>query len=103
MSSDVYPLGVANLAAYADAYVFSPDPLQFTIVREPQDLKRILDDEPPDDEAPASGGGFVPPVTVIVRVVFATPSFAVPAPLADIAATQSVRVPFVCGAVNENL
>ncbi|HEX6125586.1 MAG TPA: cobalamin-dependent protein [Pyrinomonadaceae bacterium] len=48
ISSDVYPLGVANLAAYAEAYVFSPDRLQFTIVREPQDLKRILDTEPPD-------------------------------------------------------
>jgi hypothetical protein len=39
------------------------------------------------DEAPASDVGLVPPVTMIVRVVFATPSFAVPAPLADIAAT----------------
>lgn len=48
ISSDVYPLGVANLAAYADAYVLSPDRLQFTIVREPQDLKRILDTEAPD-------------------------------------------------------
>ena len=48
ISSDVYPLGVANLATYAEAYVFSPDRLEFTIVREPQDLKRILDSEPPD-------------------------------------------------------
>lgn len=58
---------------------------------------------PEEDEAPASGAGAVPPVTVIVRVVFATASPAVPAPFADIAATQSVIVPFVCGAVNENL
>ena len=48
MSSDVYPLGVANLATYADAYVFSAERLDFTIIREPQDLKRILDSEPPD-------------------------------------------------------
>jgi hypothetical protein len=64
----------------------------------------VLPLEPPDEDVvPASGVGFVPPVTVIVRVVFATPSFTLPAPLADIAATQSVIVPFVFGAVNENL
>jgi hypothetical protein len=59
----------------------------------------------PDDDdvdVPPSVVGVVAPVTVIVRVVFATPSFAVPAPLADIAATQSVIVPLVAGAVNEN-
>ena len=48
ISSDVYPLGVANLATYANAYVFSEEPIEFTIVREPQDLKRILDSEPPE-------------------------------------------------------
>ncbi len=48
ISSDVYPLGVANLATYADAYVKSAEPLEFTILREPQDLKKILDSEPPD-------------------------------------------------------
>ena len=48
ISSDVYPLGVANLATYAKAYVFSDEPLDFTIVREPQDLRRILDSDPPD-------------------------------------------------------
>lgn len=48
ISSDVYPLGVANLATYADAYVISPERIEYTIVREPQDLKRILDSEPPD-------------------------------------------------------
>lgn len=56
-----------------------------------------------DDVVPASVVGFVPPVTVMVRVVFATPSLLLPAPLADIAATQRVIVPFVAGAVNENL
>lgn len=48
VSSDVYPLGVANLAAYAQAYVSSAESLDFTIVREPQDLKRRLDKNPPD-------------------------------------------------------
>ncbi len=48
MSSDVYPLGVANLAAYAQKYVKTNEPLDFTIIREPQDLKTILDHEPPD-------------------------------------------------------
>lgn len=45
----------------------------------------------------------VPPVTVIVRVVFATPSPAASTPLADIAATHIVMVPFVGGALKENL
>ncbi|MEO8073180.1 MAG: radical SAM protein, partial [Acidobacteriota bacterium] len=48
MSSDVYPLGVANLAAYAQAYVKTLETLDFTIVREPEDLKKILDNSPPD-------------------------------------------------------
>lgn len=48
VSSDVYPLGVANLAAYAQANVTAAEPLNFTIVREPQDLKRRLDEDPPD-------------------------------------------------------
>ena len=48
MSSDVYPLGVANLAAYAQEYVKTRESLNFTIVREPEDLKQILDDSPPD-------------------------------------------------------
>ena len=48
MSSDVYPLGVANLAAYAQEYVKTRETLNFTIVREPEDLKQILNDSPPD-------------------------------------------------------
>lgn len=48
MSSDVYPLGVANLAAYAQAHVQTKEPLIFSIIREPQDLKKILDNNPPD-------------------------------------------------------
>ena len=47
-SSDVYPLGVANLATYATARAESPDQLQFEIFREPQDLKAALDREAPD-------------------------------------------------------
>ena len=48
LSSDVYPLGVANLAAYAQAYSVSKEPLQITLFREPQDLKAALDNSPPD-------------------------------------------------------
>jgi radical SAM superfamily enzyme YgiQ (UPF0313 family) len=48
MSSDVYPLGVANLATYAKAHVTSPEALDISIVREPQDLKVILDAGVPD-------------------------------------------------------
>ncbi|MGQ0542515.1 MAG: B12-binding domain-containing radical SAM protein [Blastocatellia bacterium] len=48
MSSDVFPLGVANLAAYAQAHVHSPEAIDYTIVREPQDLKKILDNGAPD-------------------------------------------------------
>ncbi len=47
ISSDVYPLGVASLVAYANEYVRSNEPLNFSIVREPQELKRLLDDEIP--------------------------------------------------------
>lgn len=48
ISSDVYPLGVANLAAYAGANVRSRKPISYTIVREPEELLKILDQEPPD-------------------------------------------------------
>ncbi len=48
MSSDVYPLGVANLAAYARAHVHSPESIGITIIREPQDLKKILDNGAPE-------------------------------------------------------
>ncbi len=51
-SSDVYPLGVANLATYAREYL--PDnlsakhPLDIRIFREPEDLKEALDHDSPD-------------------------------------------------------
>lgn len=47
-SSDTYPLGVANLATYTQAYLRSDEPLHVSIFREPQDLKAALDDTPPD-------------------------------------------------------
>jgi radical SAM superfamily enzyme YgiQ (UPF0313 family) len=46
-SSDVYPLGVANLATYAQGH-WTAEPLEVRIFREPQDLKRALDQGPPD-------------------------------------------------------
>jgi radical SAM superfamily enzyme YgiQ (UPF0313 family) len=48
ISSDVYPLGVADLATYAQAFVTSPDPLDIRIFREPQDLKAAIDSASPD-------------------------------------------------------
>ncbi|REJ78235.1 MAG: radical SAM protein [Acidobacteria bacterium] len=42
VSSDVYPLGVANLAAYADEKVTGKVKASYTIVREPEDLLAIL-------------------------------------------------------------
>ncbi len=47
-SSDTYPLGVANIASYARAYFHSPDTLDVSIFREPQDLKAAIDKAPPD-------------------------------------------------------
>lgn len=46
-SSDVYPLGVANLAMYAGAHLEGPPP-EIRIFREPEELKAALDDSPPD-------------------------------------------------------
>ncbi|HRJ90504.1 MAG TPA: radical SAM protein [Pyrinomonadaceae bacterium] len=48
ISSDVFPLGIANLAAYAQEKVRSSEDIRYTIVREPQALKDILDDGEPD-------------------------------------------------------
>jgi radical SAM superfamily enzyme YgiQ (UPF0313 family) len=48
ISSDVYPLGVGNLATYAQAYVRHPGQLDIRIFKEPQDLKRAIDAEAPD-------------------------------------------------------
>lgn len=47
-SSDIYPIGVANLATYATAYLQSRRPLELRIFREPQDLKAALDEAMPD-------------------------------------------------------
>jgi radical SAM superfamily enzyme YgiQ (UPF0313 family) len=47
-SSDTYPLGVANLISYAQAYANLNEPLEFKLFREPQDLKAAVDDAPPD-------------------------------------------------------
>jgi radical SAM superfamily enzyme YgiQ (UPF0313 family) len=48
MSSDTYPLGVANLATYLSAYVKSEEKLDVRIFREPEDLKAALDGAAPD-------------------------------------------------------
>jgi radical SAM superfamily enzyme YgiQ (UPF0313 family) len=48
ISSDVYPLGVANLTTYVQAYAALKEPLQISLFREPQDLKAALDEAPPD-------------------------------------------------------
>jgi radical SAM superfamily enzyme YgiQ (UPF0313 family) len=47
-SSDTYPLGVANIASYAQAYFDSPQALDVRIFRDPQDLKAAIDRAPPD-------------------------------------------------------
>lgn len=48
ISSDVYPLGVGNLATYAKAYVRQPEQLEIRIFREPQELKAAIDARVPD-------------------------------------------------------
>lgn len=48
VSSDVYPLGVANLATYALAHAGVAEPLDIRLFREPQDLKAALDEQAPD-------------------------------------------------------
>jgi radical SAM superfamily enzyme YgiQ (UPF0313 family) len=47
-SSDIYPLGIADLSAYAQAYANTRETLEINLFREPQDLKVALDDSPPD-------------------------------------------------------
>ena len=47
-SSDIYPIAVANLAAYAQAYYDRPGGLELRLFREPEELKVALDDAPPD-------------------------------------------------------
>ncbi len=48
LSSDVYPLGIANLATYARAKLEGRAELEIFIFREPQDLKRAIDNGAPD-------------------------------------------------------
>lgn len=48
ISSDVYPLGVADLASYLQAYAKGKDHLQISLFREPQGLKAAIDKTPPD-------------------------------------------------------
>ncbi|MEQ1573520.1 MAG: radical SAM protein [Vicinamibacterales bacterium] len=47
-SSDVYPLGVANLATYTLAYLKAPSKAEIAVFREPGDLKEALDRQAPD-------------------------------------------------------
>ena len=47
-SSDVYPLGLANLATWLDAKIGPTTPLDIQLFREPQDLVRALDEGAPD-------------------------------------------------------
>ncbi len=48
VTSDTYPLGVANLAAYAKEYLDAGGPLEVEIFREPQDLHAALERQLPD-------------------------------------------------------
>lgn len=48
ISSDIYPIGVANCATYAKAHVHTKGSLDITIYREPEDLKAAIDSAPPD-------------------------------------------------------
>lgn len=48
VSSDIYPIGVANLAAFTTAYLKAPRPVTLRIFREPQDLRAALESAPPD-------------------------------------------------------
>jgi radical SAM superfamily enzyme YgiQ (UPF0313 family) len=48
ISSDVYPLGVANLATYLAAYLKAAKPPEISIFREPQELLAALEQARPD-------------------------------------------------------
>ena len=48
ISSDVYPLGVANLASYVTAHFESTSEVEVSIFREPPELKAALDRVSPD-------------------------------------------------------
>ena len=47
-TSDTYPLGVGNLATYAQAHAKSPTPVEVAIFRDPQEFKAAVDTAPPD-------------------------------------------------------
>jgi hypothetical protein len=47
-SSDVFPLGIANLAMYVKEYAKNGGTFDVSLFREPQDLKAALDAEMPD-------------------------------------------------------
>ena len=48
ISSDTYPLGVANLATYTESRIKNVSDLEISIVREPEDLKDLIDAAIPD-------------------------------------------------------
>ena len=47
-NTDSYPLGIANLATYLGAYLKTDCKPEISIFREPEDLKKALDDASPD-------------------------------------------------------
>ncbi|NNF92787.1 MAG: radical SAM protein [Boseongicola sp.] len=47
-TSDTYPLGAGNLAAYVKEYAKTPDGIDVSIYRDPAELKAVLDHEMPD-------------------------------------------------------
>ena len=55
ISSDTYPLGVANLATYLEAYLDRPVPLDGAIFRQPDRLMAALDSAGPDAGSAAMG------------------------------------------------
>ncbi len=48
ISSDIYPICVANCATYLTAHLDRPEKLDIRIFREPEDLKKALDSNSPD-------------------------------------------------------
>ncbi len=48
ISSDVDPLGIANLATYVREHGTGRERLDIALFREPQDLKAALDRDPPE-------------------------------------------------------
>jgi radical SAM superfamily enzyme YgiQ (UPF0313 family) len=48
ISSDVYPMAIANLATYVRAHLEGMEDAEIRLFREPQELKAALDDSPPD-------------------------------------------------------